>query len=77
MTAVGTWMMQGMMDKAKMPSIKELMDICVEGDVRLFACGTTMGVMGIDQKDLIAAASCAGATTFLDFASEADITMFI
>lgn len=77
MTAMATTMMQGMMDKAKMPTIKDLMDICIEGDVQLFACATTMGVMRIEQGDLIAAAQCAGATTFLNYAAEADIAMFI
>ncbi len=77
MTAMATTMMQGMMDRAKMPSIKDLIDICIEGDVELFACATTMGVMGIEQSDLIPAAKCAGATTFLNYAAEADISMFI
>ena len=77
MTAVATMMMQGMMDKARMPSIKELLDICIEGEVQLFACATTMGVMNIEQSDLIPAAKCAGATTFLDYAAEADVAMFI
>lgn len=77
MTAMATWMMQGMMDKAKMPSIKELLDVCIEGDVQLFACATTMGVMNIQQNDLIPAAKCAGATTFLNYAADADIAMFI
>lgn len=77
MTAVATMMMRGMMDKAAMPSIKELLDVCVEGEVQLFACATTMGVMGISQEDLIPAAKCAGATTFLSFAGDADVSMFI
>lgn len=77
MTAMATMMMQGMMDKAKMPSIRELLDVCIEGDVQLFACATTMGVMNIDQNDLIPAAKCAGATTFLSYAADADIAMFI
>jgi len=77
MTAVATMMMQGMMDKARMPSIKELLDVCVEGGVQLFACATTMGVMGIEQEDLIPSAQCAGATTFLSYAADADVSMFI
>jgi len=77
MTAVATMMMQGMMDKARMPSIKELLDVCIEGDVQLFACATTMGVMNIVQRDLIPAAKCAGATTFLNYAADADVAMFI
>ncbi len=77
MTAVATTMMKGMMNKAKMPSIKDLLDVCVEGDVSLFACATTMGVMGIEQEDLIPAAKCAGATTFLNYAADATVSMFI
>jgi len=77
MTAMATMMMQGMMDKARMPSVKELLDICIEGGVELFACGTTMGVMGIEQKDLIPQAKCAGATAFLSYAADADVSMFI
>lgn len=77
MTAVATRMMQGMMDKARMPSVKEMLDLCVEGGVELFACATTMGVMGVGQEDLIPAAKCAGATTFLDYASKADVSLFV
>jgi peroxiredoxin family protein len=77
MTAMATMMMKGMMSKAKMPSAKELLDLCVESDVQLFACATTMGVMGITQEELIPAAKCAGATTFLDYAAAADVSLFI
>ena len=77
MTAMATVMMGGMMSKAKIPSVKEMLDICIEGEVDLFACATTMGVMGIEQKDLIPEAKCAGATAFLDFAADADVSMFI
>lgn len=77
MTAMATTMMQGMMDKANMPTVKDLLDVCIEGDAQLFACATTMGVMSIEQKDLIPAAQCAGATAFLDYAADADISMFV
>lgn len=77
MTAMATSMMKSWMARAGMPSVRELLDICIEGDVRLFACATTMGVMGITQEELIPEARCAGATTFLDYAADADITLFI
>jgi peroxiredoxin family protein len=77
MTAMATMMMKGMMAKARMPSIKELLVVCVEADVQLFACATTMGVMGVTQEELIPAAKCAGATTFLDYAADADVSLFI
>ncbi|HAM55363.1 MAG: hypothetical protein A2X51_00375 [Candidatus Rokubacteria bacterium GWC2_70_24] len=77
MTAMATMMMQGWMAKAKMPTVQEMLDLCVDADVKLFACATTMGVMGIKQADLIPAAQCAGATTFLDFAGDASVSLFI
>jgi peroxiredoxin family protein len=76
MTAMATSMMKGWMARAKMPTVPELLEVCVEADVRLFACATTMGVMGIRQDDLIPQARCAGATTFLDYASEANVSLF-
>ena len=48
-----------------------------EGDVQLFACATTMGVMGVKQEQLIQGAKCAGATTFLSYAADADVSLFI
>lgn len=77
MTAMATMMMKGWMAKAKMPTVREMLDLCVEADVQLFACATTMGVMGITQQELIPQARCAGATTFLDYASEANVSLFI
>ena len=77
MTAMATMMMQGWMAKAKMPTVQEMLDLCVDADVKLFACATTMGAMGIKQADLIPAAQCAGATTFLDFAGDASVSLFI
>ena len=62
---------------AKMPGIEELLTLCVEADVQLFACATTMGVMGVRQEDLIPQARCAGATTFLDYAAGADVSLFV
>jgi peroxiredoxin family protein len=77
MTAMATTMMKGWMAKAKMPSIEEMLEQCIEMDVKLFACSTTMGVMGIRQDELIPQAQCAGATTFLSFAADADVSLFV
>jgi len=77
MTAVATTMMKRWMTRAKIPPIKELLDLCIEADVQLFACTTTMSVLGIKQEDLIPQARCAGAATFLDYAAEADVALFV
>ena len=46
-------------------------------DLTFFACATTMGVMGVDDSDLIAGCDIAGAAAFLDFAAEAEVQLFV
>lgn len=77
MTAVATQMMKGWMSKAKIPPLHELLEIAKESNVRLFACTTTLGVMGVKKEDIIDGAEFAGAAGFLDFASDASVTLFI
>ncbi len=78
MTAVATWMMRRMVRKQNMPTIPELLDMTRQlGGVRLFGCSTTMGLMGVPDEDLLEGTECAGAAGFLDFASEAQVTLFI
>ena len=77
MTAVATWMLRRMMKKQNMPTVPELLDLCRKWGVRLFACSTTMGVMSIKDEDLAEGAECAGAAAFLEYASKAQVTLFI
>jgi peroxiredoxin family protein len=77
MSAVATAIMKRWMRASHMPTVEELLELARESGVKLFACATTMGVMGVRQEDLVDGAECAGATTFLDFASEADVTLFV
>ncbi|MBI5481707.1 MAG: DsrE/DsrF/DrsH-like family protein [Deltaproteobacteria bacterium] len=63
--------------RANMPTIAEFLDMAREGGVQLFACSTTMGVMGIGAEDLVPDADIAGAAAFLDFAATADVQLFI
>ena len=53
------------------------MEVAKECDVQLFACATTMGLMGIRQAEPIDGAKCAGAATFLDYAASAKVSLFI
>ena len=76
-TALATSFMKGWMSKANMPTIQELIEVTQDGDGKLFACTTTMGLMGVEEEDLIEGVSCLGAAAFLDFASEADVSLFV
>jgi peroxiredoxin family protein len=77
MTSVATKMMKGWMEDSGIPNFNEMMEMCLEGDVEFYACSTTMGVMNVKQEDIMPEAICLGATAFLDFASEADLALFI
>lgn len=76
-TALATWVMRRMMAKQNMPTIPQLLEISAQLGVRLIGCTTTMGVMGVKQEDLIDGVELAGAATFLEFAAEAQVTLFI
>jgi len=77
MTAMGTAMMKGMIKKIKWPSIPELIDACTEMDVKLIACTPTLEMTGVSKSDLVDGTVVAGAAEFLDFALDANITLFI
>ncbi|HEY6001151.1 MAG TPA: DsrE/DsrF/DrsH-like family protein [bacterium] len=77
MTAMATMMMKSWMAKEKVPTIPALLDMCVEGGVKLLGCQMSMDVMGIKKEQLIDGVETAGAGTFLGYAAEAAITLFI
>jgi len=77
MTAMATSMMNGWMKRAGTATIPELIDACLEFDVRLIACQMTMDVMSIKKEDLIDGVEFGGAATFLEFAMDADVSLLI
>jgi peroxiredoxin family protein len=77
MTAVATWMMRRMVRKQNMPTIPDLLDMTRKlGGVRLFGCSTTMGLMGAPEGELLEGTECAGVAGFLNFATEAQVTLY-
>lgn len=72
-----TKMMKGWLSKVNLASIPELLEITRELGVRMFACNTTLAVMGVGKEDLIEGVEFAGAPAFLDFAGESDVQLFI
>jgi peroxiredoxin family protein len=77
MTAMATMMMKSWMAKEKVPTIPELLEMCKDGGVRLIACQMSMDVMGLKKEQLIDGLEFAGAGTFLGYAAEAAITLFV
>jgi peroxiredoxin family protein len=76
-TKAATKMMQKWMTRARMPTVPEFIEMSRGLGVRFFACSTTMGVMGVEAADLIDGCDIAGAAAFLDYAAEAEVSMFI
>ena len=77
MTAMASWMMKDWMKKGGVPTIPDLIEMAQENGVRLIACQMTLDVLGIKKEDLIDGLEFAGAGAFLDYAADADITLFI
>ena len=78
MTSLGTMVMKSMFKSHGVASIDDLLEAAVAGGVRLMPCAMTMGVFGYKNGDLMEAAETpCGAATFLDWASDADISLFV
>lgn len=78
MTAMGTTMMKRMFKQKGVASIDDLLGACVDTGVRLMPCQMTADVFGYTTDDFIEGAEAAcGAATFVRFAADADIALFI
>lgn len=77
MTAMATKMMRNWMGNANVPSVPELVEMCMEADVRMIACQMTVDVLGLNKEDFIDGVEFGGAATFLEFAKDADITLYV
>ncbi|MBC8174215.1 MAG: DsrE/DsrF/DrsH-like family protein [Candidatus Marinimicrobia bacterium] len=58
-------------------TIEELRNICLESGVKLIGCQMTMDVFGFKKEEFIDGVDVAGAATFLEFAAESDIQLFV
>lgn len=76
-TALATAFMKKWMARCEIPTIPQFVEIARESGVQLYACSTTMGMMGVKEEDLLEGIKVLGAAAFLDFASEADVSLFV
>ncbi len=75
-TAMATAMMKRKIKKY-WPTIPEMMRQAREMGVRMHACSPTMGLMGLTEEHLIEGVDIVGASTFLGWASDNAVTIFI
>jgi peroxiredoxin family protein len=75
--ALATSLMKQSFKNKGLASIPDLREMCVESGVQLIACQLTMGVFGLKMEDFIPEAVAGGAATFLEFAADADVSLFV
>ena len=74
---VATRLMKQTFQKKGVATIEQLRQSCVEMEVRLIGCQMTLEVFGFQKEDFIAECEIGGAATFLEYAAEANISLFI
>jgi peroxiredoxin family protein len=78
MLGLGTWMMKRLMKEIQMPSVDEMIVMAHEMGVKLIACTTSCGVMGLPEEAFRREVdSLAGAAYFLNEARNSKISLFI
>lgn len=77
MESMATMMMKKKMKKKGVASLQELRDICAESDVKFVACQMTVDLFDFKPSEFIDGVTFGGAATFMQFAGEADVCLFI
>ena len=77
MESMATAMMKQKIKKHGVASLEELRSLCLEADVKLIACQMTIDLFEFQKSEFIDGIEYGGAATFLEFAGQADITLFI
>jgi len=78
MLGLGTWMMERLMREVNMPSIDEFITMTTGMGVKLYACSTTCGVMGVPEDSFRSEVEgIVGAAYFLGEARKSKVALFI
>ena len=77
MESMASMMMKNKMKSKGVASLQELRDICIESDVKFIACQMTVDLFDYKNSDFIKNIEFGGAATFMKFAGESDVSLFI
>ena len=77
METMATMMMKNKLKKKGVASLEELRSLCLEADVKLIACQMTVDLFDFERSDFIDNIEYGGAATFLEFAGDTDICLFV
>jgi peroxiredoxin family protein len=78
MTPMASWMMKRQFKDHGVASIDELLELAIEMGVKMQPCGMTMDVFGFSEGEFIEGIEpVCGATSFLSWAADADVSLFV
>lgn len=77
MESMATMMMKDKLKKKGVASLEELRSLCQEADVKFVACQMTVDLFDFEKNDFIDGIEYGGAATFMEFAGETDICLFV
>ena len=77
MESMATMMMKDKLKKKGVASLEELRDLCQEADVKFVACQMTVDLFDFEKSDFIDGIEYGGAASFLEFAGDTDICLFV
>jgi peroxiredoxin family protein len=77
MEAMATGMMKSKLQEKGVASLEELRTLCLEAGVKFIACEMTMSMFELDRSEFIEGIEFGGAATFIDFAGDAEISLFV
>ena len=77
MQSMATSMMKQKIKKHGVASLEDLRTMCLEADVRMIACQMTIDLFEFKKSEFIEGIDYGGAASFLEFAGEADVSLFI
>ncbi len=77
MESMATMMMRNKIKSKGVASLTELRGLCLESDVKFIACQMTVDLFDFDKAEFIDGINFGGAATFMKFAGETDVCLFI
>jgi peroxiredoxin family protein len=77
MESMATMMMKAKMKKKGVASLEELRSLCLEAEVKFIACQMTVDLFEFQTSEFIDGIEYGGAATFMKFAGETDVCLFI
>ena len=77
MEAMASMMMKQKMKSKGVATLSELREMCIDADVKFVACQMTVDLFEFSKSDFISGIDYVGAASFMEFAGEADVCLFI